>query len=400
MNKSRQKALSGLRVLDLSRVLSGPFCTMILADLGAEVIKIEMPKVGNDTRTLGPFVKGESMYFVNMNRNKYSLTLDLKKDEGKQVFLDLVKKSDVVVENFKPSVMKKLGLDYEILKSYNPRIICASISGFGQTSKYAERAGYDIIGQAMGGIMSCTGWPDKPPSKVGTPIADILAGLFTTIGILASVIARNEMHKGQNIDVALVDSVISSLNTLVQIYLVTGKVPERVGNRYLFMAPFNTFKVKDGWVVIGIGNYKLWRKFCEVLQREDLKNLGKYSSNKKRVEHYEELEKLVNDWIKDKSKHKVTKLLLENGIPASLVYDVEDIVNDENIVKDREMLVEMQHPTIGKIKVVGSPIKMSETPPAFDFPAPLLGQQTKDILKNLLGYPDEKIEYLEKNSVI
>lgn len=400
MNKSKQKALGGLRVIDLSRVLSGPFCTMILADLGAEVIKIEMPKVGNDTRTLGPFLNGESMYFVNMNRNKYSLTLDLKKKEGKQVLLDLVAKSDVIVENFKPGVMKKLGVDYETLKSSNPKIICASISGFGQTSKYAARAGYDIIGQAMGGIMSCTGWPDKPPSKVGTPIADILAGLFATIGILASVLARGKTRKGQHIDVALVDSVISSLNTLVQIYLVTGKVPERVGNRYLFMAPFNTFKAKDGWVVIGIGNDKLWHKFCEVLQRDDLKDLEKYSSNKKRVEHFEELERIVNDWIKDKTKQEIMNLLLKNGIPASLVYDIKDIVNDENIVKDREMLVEMSHPTIGRIKVVGSPIKMSETPPTFDAPAPTLGQNTKEILKNLLGYPDKKIESLMKENII
>ena len=400
MVQSRQKALSGLRVLDLSRVLSGPFCTMILADLGAEVIKIEMPKVGNDTRTLGPFLNGESMYFVNMNRNKYSLTLNLKKREGKQVFLDLVAKSDVVVENFKPGVMKKLGLDYEVLKSHNPRIICASISGFGQTSKYAERAGYDIIGQAMGGIMSCTGWPDKLPSRVGTPIADILAGLFSTIGILASVIARGKTLKGQNIDVALVDSVISSLNTLVQIYLVTGKVPERVGNRYLFMAPFNTFKAKDGWVVIGIGNDKLWHKFCDVLQREDLKDLEKYSSNKKRVECYKELEAIVNEWIKDKTRQEVTSLLLANGIPASLVYDVKDIVDDENIIHDREMLVEMDHPTVGRHKVVGSPIKMSETPPAFESPAPILGQQTEEILRGLLGYPEEKIGELRERSVI
>lgn len=389
------KALEEFRVLDLSRVLAGPFCTMVLADMGAEVIKVEVPKTGDDTRSLGPFVGSESMYFMNTNRNKKSITLNIKSKVGRRVFLDLVKESDVVIENFKPGVMEKLGIGYDVLKGQNPNIIYASISGFGHTSPYANRAGYDIIGQAMGGIMSCTGWPDSPPTRIGTAMGDILAGLFSTIGILCSLIVRKRLREGQYIDVALVDSVVSSMNTMIQVFLVDGTIPGRVGNRYLFMYPFDTFKARDGWVVIGVGNDKLWKKFCDVIEREDLKCSEKYSCNAKRVEHYRELEGIVTEWTQGRTVKEISEVLLANEIPSSPVYNVQDIVNDENIVKAREMLVKVEHPSVGAMQVVGSPIKMSKTPPVIDRPAPLLGQHTEEILSDILRYTPEKIEELK-----
>lgn len=394
-----RSALQNIRVLDVSRVLAGPFCAMILGDLGAEVIKIEVPGTGDDTRHLGPYVGSESAYFMNTNRNKKSITLDLKREEGRSVFFDLIRKSDVIVENFKPGVMNRLGIGYEEIKKCNPEIIYASISGFGHVSPYAQRAGYDIIGQAMGGLMSCTGWPDSPPTRIGTAMADILAGLFACIGILSGLIARKDVGEGQHIDIALVDSVVASMNTMLQVYLVDKHVPGRVGNRYLFMYPFDTFPAKDGWVVIGVGNDKLWHKFCEVIDRLDLLKDERYSSNTLRVQHYQELEELVRGWTKGKTVAEVCDVLLPGDIPCSPVYDIKDVVNDENIVNAREMLVDVTHPAAGAMKVVGSPIKMSVTPPRIACPAPLLGQHTECILKDILEYQPEKIDELKRLNI-
>ncbi|MBN2569470.1 MAG: CoA transferase [Deltaproteobacteria bacterium] len=390
----KKKALEGFRVLDLSRVLAGPYCAMILGDLGAEIIKIERPGYGDDTRSLGPFIGSESMYFMNTNRNKKSITLDLKSNAGKQVFLDLVKQSDVVLENYKPGVMEKLGIGHDKLKEYNSDIIYASISGFGHKSPYASRAGYDIIAQAMGGLMSCTGWPDSPPTRIGTAMGDILSGLFATIGILSALLARKSVTGSQHIDIALVDSVISSMNTMIQVYLVEGTVPGRVGNRYLFMYPFDTFKANDGWVVIGIGNDKLWHKFCDIVGWTEIEYAEKFSSNSNRVDNYKELEVLVTEWTKNKTVEEIIELLSSEGIPCSPVYDVRDIVNDDKIVIDRKMLVDVDHPKVGRTKLVGSPIKMSLTEPTIDKPAPLLGQHTRDILTSVLGYSEETIKNL------
>lgn len=399
-NEKGMKALEDFRILDLTRVLAGPFATMVLADLGAEVIKIEIPHLGDDTRSIGPYVDDESMYFMNTNRNKKSMTLNLKAEEGQKVFLELVNKADVVIENFKPGVMEKLNLGFDVLKEHNPDIIYASISGFGHSSPYASRPGYDIIGQAMGGIMSCTGWPDSPPTRIGTAMGDILAGLFTTIGILSSLIVRNKFKKAQHVDVALVDSVISSMNTMIQVYLVDGKVPDRVGNRYLFMYPFDTFKTSDGWVVIGVGNDRLWENFCRVIGREDLLAVEKYATNSSRVTHYKELEPIVTEWTKERTVKQVSELLFQNGIPSSPVYDVKDIVNDNNIVEAREMLVEVDHPKVGKRQVVGSPIKLSGTPAMIEKAAPLLGEHTKQILQDILKYSESQVKELEANQIV
>jgi crotonobetainyl-CoA:carnitine CoA-transferase CaiB-like acyl-CoA transferase len=258
-------ALKGLRVVDLTRVLAGPFCTMFLADMGAEVIKVEEPGKGDDSRGYPPFLRGTSAYFINLNRNKQSIVLDLKKQEAKAILLGLLEKSDVLLENFKPGTMDRLGLGYDDVRKVNPGIIYASISGFGQYGPYKDRPGYDIIGQAMGGLMSVSGWPDSPPTRTGTAMADIVAGLNACIGILAALRGRERTGLGERIDVALVDSMVSAMETVIQIYLAEGRVPQRVGNRYEFIAPYDSFAAEDGWVVIGVGGQEVRKGWWKIL---------------------------------------------------------------------------------------------------------------------------------------
>ncbi|HEC92360.1 MAG TPA: CoA transferase [Candidatus Atribacteria bacterium] len=398
--QSNYKALSGIRILDLTRVLAGPFCTMILADLGAEVIKLEFPKKGDDTRQYPPFIKSESAYFMNLNRNKKSLTLNLKNPQGKEVFRDLIKKVDVVVENFRPTTMERLGLGYENLKEINPKIIYASISGFGHYGRYKDRPGYDIIGQAMGGIMSVTGWPDSPPTRTGTAIADILAALNACIGILSALKYREATAEGQKIDVSLVDSVVFAMETLNQIYIVEKRIPKRQGNRYEFIYPYDSFKAQDDWFVLGVGNNTIWERFCKVINKESLINDERFNSNDKRVKNYSEIKKMVEEWASDKKVNEIVSILLANRIPCAPIYSVDQVVNDPHIANDREMFLEVKHPTLGKVKLGGNPIKLSKTKPTIRQAPPLLGQHTEDVLNNLLGLSKEEIEKLREEGVI
>jgi len=389
-------ALEGIRVLDLTRVLAGPFCTMIMADMGAEVIKIEVPGRGDDAREYPPFIQGMSAYFMNLNRNKKSVALDLKKRQGKDIFLKLVEKSDVVVENFRPGTMERLGIGYKVLKDLNPGLVYASISGFGQYGRYKDRPGYDIIGQAMGGLMSVTGWPGGPPTRTGCAIADILAGLSCCIGILASLKARDKLGRGQRVDVALVDSVVVAMEAVIQIFTVEGRVPKRIGNRYEFIYPYDTFKTKDSWVVIAIGNDKNWQRFCQAIGRKDLASNLRFSTNKKRVEEYEKVKKIVEEWTLNRRSEEIVSYLLRKGVPCCEVYSVDRVVSDEHIAKDREMIVEMEHPTVGKVKLTGCHIKMSVTKPSIKKVAPCLNQDAKEILSNLLGFSTERIKQLQE----
>jgi formyl-CoA transferase len=373
---------------------------MILADMGAEVIKIEEPKVGDESRGYTPFIKDVSAYFININRNKKGIALNLKHPKGREIFLELIKKSDVVVENYRPGTMKRLGLDYETLSKVNPRIIYASISGFGRYGPYKERAGYDLIGQAMGGIMSITGWPETPPTRVGTAIGDILAALFCCIGILAALKARDLTGIGQSIDVALVDSVMAACEAYNEMYLVEGKIPTRIGNRYEFIYPYDTFKTRDGWVAIGIGNDKMWRCFCKIMEREDLAEDPRYETNRKRVENHILLKQIIEEWTSTKTTNEVLDLLLEHKIPCGPVYTIDKVCNDPHIARAREMVVEIEHPTVGKIKIVGCPIKMSLTPPKVRSSAPALGEHTEEVLSELLGLTREQLEQLRREGVI
>ncbi|MCK9363984.1 MAG: CoA transferase [Syntrophales bacterium] len=396
---SKNGALMNLRVLDLTRVLAGPFCTMMLGDLGAEIIKIEVPGLGDDSRSYPPFIGTESAYFMNLNRNKRSMTIDLKTPEGKGVFLDLVKCSDVVIENFRPGTMEKMGLSYEELSKENPSIVYSSISGFGQYGPYRDLPGYDIIGQAMGGIMSVTGWPDGPPTRTGVAIADVLAGLCSGIGILSALLARNNINRGQHVDVSLVDSVVASMAAVIQIYLVEQREPQRVGNRYEFISPYGSFSAKNGWVVIGIGNDKLWREFCRAIGREDLLEVGDYQANVDRVKNDARVKQIVEEWTLQQNVKDIVDFLLKRKIPCAPIYGVKDIVEDEHIAKAREMIINVDHPKAGPMKMVGSPIKLSVTPAAVHTPAPLLGQHTDEILREVLSYPEETIQRLRQKNV-
>ncbi len=396
----KKGALDGIRVIDMTRVLAGPYCTLLLGDMGAEIIKIEVPGHGDDTRKYPPFIGSESAYFMNLNRNKKSLTLNLKAAEGKAVFLDLVKRSDVLIENFRPGTMDDLGIGYAALKAVNPKIIYSSISGFGHTGPYKDLPGYDIIGQAMGGIMSVTGWPDSPPTRTGTAIADILAGLCAGIGILSSLIAVRNGGPGQKVDIALVDSVVSAMETIIQIYLVEKRIPQRTGNRYEFIYPYDTFKARDGWVVIAVGNNKLWEMFCDAIGMRRLLEDPTYKDNYDRVKAHAAVKRIVEEWTGTRTVREVVDFLLSKAIPCAPLYTVKEVVEDPHIADARRMIREIDHPLAGRTKVIGSPIHLSETPAEVHAPAPLLGEHSVDILKGILNYSEERVAALQKNHII
>ena len=379
------RALEGIKILDLSRVLAGPFCTMLLADMGAEVIKVEIPDKGDDSRSFPPFKKGQGTYSINFNRNKKSIVLNLKKSSDLNKFLEIIKSMDVLVENFRPGTMEKMGLGYERIKSVNNQLIYASISGFGHYGPYKDKPGYDIIGQAMGGIMSITGWPDGPPTRTGTAIADILAALFCTIGILSALQARTLYGKGQKIDVALVDSVVSAIGTILQIYMVEKRIPKRSGNKYDFIAPYEAFMAKDGWFVLGVGNDNIWKKFCGAISRKDLIDDERYNTNVERVKHNKELAEIIGSWSAKFTVKEIITTLETNGIPAAPINNLEQIVNDPHIAIAREMIQKIIHPIAGEVKITGNPIKMSETNPQIYESSPLLGEHTDYVINKYVN---------------
>lgn len=392
-------ALYGTTVLDLTRVLAGPYCGMMLADMGANVIKIERPQIGDDSRGMYPRKDGESYYFMNLNRNKRGMTLDLKNEYGKAIFKELVKKADIIIENYRPGVMDRLGLGYEELRKINPAIIYGCVSGFGHYGPYKNRPGYDIIGQAMSGLMSTTGWPDTGPTRCGTAISDVMGGISLCTGVLSAYIYRLHTGKGQKVDVSLVDSMVSALEIINQIYLATGRLPGRIGNRYEASYPYDSFRAKDGEIVIGAGNDKLYRLLCEAMNRPDLAEDEKFRTNIDRIKHCTELKQIIEDWLKDCTAADATELLLNAGVPAGLIYSIEQVVNDPHIADAREMFVEMDHPVVGKMKVTGNQIKLSETPVQFNRPAPLLGQHTEDILAETLKMSHDTYELYASQGV-
>ena len=379
------KALEGIKIIDLSRVLAGPFCTMLLADMGAEVIKVEIPGKGDDSRTFPPFKKGQGTYFINFNRNKKSIVLDLKNPSDVDKLLEIIKSMDVLVENFRPGTMEKMGLGYERIKEVNNQIIYASISGFGHYGPYKDKPGYDIIGQAVGGIMSITGWPDGPPTRTGTAIADILAALFCTIGILSALQARSIHGKGQKVDIALVDSVVSAIGTILQIYMVEKRIPKRAGNQYDFIAPYEAFMAKDGWFVLGVGNDNIWKKFCNTIDRKDLINDERFNTNVERVKHNKELAEIIGHWTANFTVQEILSILEEKGIPAAPINNLEQIVNDPHIAIAREMIQKIVHPIAGEVKITGNPIKMSETNPEIYASSPLLGEHTDYVINKYVN---------------
>ena len=396
-----KKALEDIIVLDLTRVLAGPYCTMMLADYGANVIKIEVPNKGDDTRAFGPFKNGESLYYANVNRGKKGITLNLKSEKGKQLFLDLVKKADVVVENFRPGVMDKLGIGYDTLKEVNDQIIYAAVSGFGCYGPKSDRPGYDIIAQATGGLMSITGDPGGHGIRVGNAMGDVLGGMNLTIGILMALHARTLIHKGQRVDVSLVDSVVSSLETGTQRFFASGKQPELMGNRYAAAYPYDSFQASDGLFVIGCGNDKLFSLFCnKVINMPELLSDPRFETNLKRCENHQELKPIIEEWSRHLTIDEAVTLLNDAGVPAAPINSLKRVTEDEHIAEAREMFVSLPHPVIGDMKVNGNPVKLMDTKVQISRPAPALGQDTSDVLSSLLGLSDSEIEDLKTNNYI
>lgn len=387
-------ALTGVRVLDLTRVLAGPMSGMMLADMGAEVIKIEVPNKGDDSRAFGPFKEGESAYYMNLNRNKRGMTLNLKSPKGKEVFLELVKMADVVLENYRPGTMEKLGLGYDVLKEVNPKLVYGCVSGFGHYGPYKNKPGYDIISQAMGGLMSTTGWPGGEPTRTGTAMGDVLAGLSVTIGILAALRYRDVTGIGQKVDVALVDSVVASMEIINMIYLVEGRLPQRQGNRYESTYPYDSFKATDGSIVIACGNDKLWALLCNLMGTPEYITDERYDTNIKRVNNHAEVKEIVENWTATLQMDELLAAIDSIGVPCAPINTIEQVVNDPHIADAREMFVEVEHPVAGKMKLTGSHIKLSETKAGVRTPAPILGQHTKEILKDILELNDDEIKEL------
>ena len=392
-------ALDGVVVLDLTRVLAGPYCSMILSDMGAEVIKVEIPGKGDDTRGFPPFKEGKSGYFMNMNRNKKGITLNMKK--GKEIFLELVKKADILLENYRPGTMEKLGVGYDVLKEVNPKLVYGCISGFGHYGPYSKRPGYDIVGQAMSGIMSVTGWPDGEATRAGAPVSDTVAGISLVGGVLAALRYAEKTGIGQKVDIALVDSLVSVMQIINQIYLIGDRMPGRLGNQYESTAPYDTFPTKDGqYVVIGIANDKFWKQLCEMMGKEELIDHPDYALNGTRVKNRDIIKPIVVEWTKTQTADELVYSLLEKGIPTAPIYDVKQVTEDPHIAGAREMFIEIEDPEVGKIKVTNSHIKMSETKAGFRSPAPTLGQHNKEIYGGLLGYSDEEIAKLGEDGVL
>lgn len=394
-------ALENIKVLDLTRVLAGPLCTMMLADMGADVIKIEIPEIGDDTRAFGPFKNGESLYFANVNRNKKGITLNLKKPEGKRMFLEMVKQADVVVENYRPGVMDKLGLGYNELAKANNQIIYAAVSGFGSYGPYTERPGYDIIAQAVGGLMSITGMPGDGPLRVGNAMGDVLGGLSLVIGILAAINGRNVIGKGQRVDVSLVDSVVASLESGTQRYFATGKIPEKMGNRYTSTYPYDAFIAKDGYFVIGCGNQKLYENLInQAIKKPEMLSDERFLTNDLRCINHEPLKALIEDWSKDYTIDEAVRIISEAGVPAAPIYDMKRVTEDEHITKAREMFVSIQHPIIGNMRVNGCHVKLFDTKPEVRTPAPLLGQDNETVYRQMLNLNNNDLNRLKTEGII
>ena len=394
-----QGPLTDLLVLDVTRVLAGPYAGMVLADLGAEVIKVERPGQGDDARGFGPFRHGVSAYFASVNRGKQSLTLDLKAREGRELFLRLAADADVVIENFRPGVMARLGLGYEELRERHPRLIYAACSGFGQTGPYRDRPAYDVVIQAMGGIMSITGEEGRPPVRVGVSIADITAALCTVVGILGALHHRERTGEGQLVDVAMLDCQVGILENAIARYFVGGIVPERLGTRHPSVTPFQAFDAADGPVVVAVGNDRLWATFCRLVGLDELIDDARFATNAARAEHVTELSPVLADIF---AQHPAAWWLAEleaAGIPCGPINSIDRLAADPQIAA-REMIQEVVDPVAGPMQMAGVPIKLSSTPGAIAGPAPALGEHTDAILRERLGLDDEAIARLKEKGVV
>jgi CoA:oxalate CoA-transferase len=394
------KPLENIRVLDLTRVLAGPFCTMILSDLGAEIIKIEIPGCGDDSRAFGPFIGSRSLYFLSINRGKKSISLNLKEPRGKQILLDLVKKADIIVENYRPGTMEKLGLGYDVLKEVNPAIIYAASSGFGHSGPDSQKPAYDILAQAMGGIMSITGWQGSAPTRVGMSLGDITASLFTTIGITTALYQREKTGLGQKIDVAMLDCQVAILeNALVRLQ-AEGKNPEPLGNRHPTITPFQAYKAADDYFVISVGNDALWQTFCLAINREDLIKDPRFITNKLRTENIHLLNEILDDVFIQKTAEEWLSIFEKVKLPCAPINKIDQVISHPQ-VNARNMIVEVDDVIAGKVKIAGNPIKMDSIPEtSVRGKVPEVGENNSEIYGDLLGLSSSDLAILAQDGVI
>jgi formyl-CoA transferase len=394
------QALDGVRVLDLSRILAGPYCTMMLGDLGAEVIKVERPGSGDDTRTWGPPFSGdESAYFLCCNRNKRSITVDLGKPQGRELVKELARMSDVLVENFKPGLMKRFGLDYETLRELNPRLVYCSVTAYGQDGPYRDRPGYDMVLSAVGGLMWITGERDGNPCKVGVAITDVLTGVCASGAITAALLWRERSGKGQYIDCSLLDIQVAGLANIASNYLVAGLEASRWGSAHESIVPYQVFPTKDRPIAIAAANHKLWVSFCKAIGKEEWLEDARFESNPKRVENRDVLLPLIVEVMTRKSCDEWMEILVKAAIPCGPVNNMQSLFADPQ-VRHRNMIAEAPHPTIGTVRLTGVPMKYSATPGRVRSAPPLLGQHTDEILSSALGYSRERIAALRKEGVV
>ena len=396
---TQKLALERVKVLDLTQIMAGPYCTMMLADMGADVVKVEKPNGGDDTRRMGPpFIEGESAAFLGINRNKRSIVIDLRSDPGRELAQRMARESDVLVQNFRPGSLERMGLGYEQVREINPAIVYCTISGFGATGPYAQRGGFDLVTQGMSGLMSVTGHAGRPPAKVGVPICDLNAGMFGAIGILTAYINRLRTGQGQHVDTSLLEGGIAYTFWESAMYFATGEVPEPKGSAHRLTAPYQAFETSDGYVNIGAANQANWERLCVAIGRDELVTDPRFVEPRDRMNNIDELVSTLEAIFSQESSAHWLEKLADAGVPGGPIYDLDEVYADPQ-VQAREMMVETDHPVAGRVKNIGIPIKLSETPGRFQRPAPALGQHTDEVLTEL-GCSPAEIEKLRSEGAV
>jgi crotonobetainyl-CoA:carnitine CoA-transferase CaiB-like acyl-CoA transferase len=391
--------LEGVKVLSFGRALAGPFAAMLLSDLGAEVVKIEEPQNGDTARRNGPFIDGLGSYFLSVNRGKKSITFDLRNEQAKKTVIELTKRADILIENFRPGVMARLGLDYEAIRNHNPEIIYASISGFGQKGPYAHRPAFDMLAQGMGGTVSITGEPGSPPTRVGYSIGDMGASMFAVMAILAALHEVKSSGEGQWIDVAMVDSQVALCENACARYFATGKVPRPFGSRHPLLTPFQVFPTKDGYIVLIAAREGEWEKFCRAIGEEGWITDERFRSNEARLRNYAEYEQTMNEMMRTRTTEEWMGLFDAHDIMCGPVNNIEQVVQDPHI-RERDMVLEVEHSRLGTLKVTGTPMKFSRTACRIEKASPELGEHTTDVLSTWLGLTERDIQNLRESKAI